>query len=142
MTVYLPPKEEPRIFNRDYEKAPEGGVRLKKLLVQRGIKPYALIKYSLCSSEVHGWCRKYRPISKTPRIIAALSKALEVPPALLWDYLLGNASLEDIPPSKAQMRAAIPDSWIKALYPIVTVADQKTISNVLRRLSAKVLSKK
>jgi transcriptional regulator with XRE-family HTH domain len=141
--VYYPKSREVRLCNRDYERAPKGGHLLNELRLQRGLGMDRLaLLAGFSPSETYGWCSRKRSVPKTPRIITALSKTLEVPPDLLWEYLLGNVPLEDIPPSKAQMRAAIPDSWVKALYPIVTVADKKSISNVLRRLSAKVLSKK
>ena len=139
MVYYPKPK---RTFNRDYEKAP-GGTRLNELRLQRGLSMGQVCKKGqIYPSEMTDWCSNGKPIAKTTRIMAGLSRALEVHPDLLWAYLLGEVPLESIPPTKAQMRAAIPDSWVKALYPIVNIVDKKSVTEVLTRLSLKVLAKK
>jgi hypothetical protein len=91
-------------------------------------------------SEVTDWCTNGEPVPKTPRIISGLSRALEIPQAQLWAYLRGDDPIGDLPTTKAQMRAAIPEAWVKALFPLVPLAEDINITAVLRRLADKILA--
>ena len=80
---------------------------------------------------------KKLPLS--PRVICGLSQALEVEEKVLRLYLQGRLDIESLPTPMSQMRAALPDAWVEALFPIAFTEQEDTVTEVLIVIQDKVL---